>query len=125
YTSLGFTHVGGGGGETMPAGMLDLTGKNAVVDWVMVEVRDKTDPTQVLATKCALMQRDGDVVGVDGYDRLVFNLAQDSFHIAVRHRNHLAVMSAAHVQMSKAVAALDLIRTSTTVFGSEARKQVG
>lgn len=124
YTGLGFTQVGGGGGETMPAAMLEVTGKNAVVDWVLVEVRDKTDPTQVLATRAALLQRDGDVVGVDGYDRLVFSLPKDSYHIAVHHRNHLAVMSGAQVPMNSAAAHLDLIRSSTAVYGSEARKRV-
>ena len=63
FTGLGFTHAGGGGGETVSAARLAVTGSNAVVDWVLVELRNKNNPATIVATRSALLERDGDVVG--------------------------------------------------------------
>ncbi|MBK8497803.1 MAG: hypothetical protein IPL52_03035 [Flavobacteriales bacterium] len=52
YTGLGYTHVGGGG-ETTTVQILAVTGNNAIVDWVVVELRDVGDPATVLATHAA------------------------------------------------------------------------
>ena len=95
YTSLSeFTHVGTGGGEVATAGAFDDRGDNSVVDWVFVELRDKTDNEIVLETRSAFVQRDGDVVDVDGLSPLLFcDLPDDTYYVAVRHRNHLGVMS--------------------------------
>ncbi len=93
YTGLtNFTHVGGGGGETTTAAVLAVTGPNAVVDWVFLELRSAADPALVLATRSALVQRDGDVVDVDGVSPVAFRIAAGpSYFLAVRHRNHLGV----------------------------------
>jgi len=93
-----FAHVGGGGGEiiTNAAAVFGVTGNDAIVDWVFVELRDRNDSSVVVMTRSALLQRDGDVVDVDGVSPLCFtNLADTLFYVAVRHRNHLGVMTAA------------------------------
>ncbi len=123
YTALGFTQAGGGGGEAVPQATLNVTGKNAVVDWVLVEVRMKSDPSQILATRSALLQRDGDVVGVDGYAKLVFSLPPDMYYVSVRHRNHLGVMSSAQLQLDKNGAFIDFIKASTATNGTNARME--
>ncbi len=121
YTLLGFTQAGGGG-ETIPPARLNVTGKNAMVDWVLVELRSKNDPSQILATKAAILERDGDVVGTDGYMRLLFNVPADDYFIAVRHRNHLGIRTATAVSLSKDESLIDLTRPTTPVHGAEARK---
>jgi len=92
YSAIsGFTHVGGGG-ETMNQSVLDVTGPDAVVDWVFLELRAANMPSQVVATRSALLQRDGNVVDTDGQSPVVFNKeAGTSYYIVVRHRNHLGV----------------------------------
>jgi uncharacterized protein YjdB len=71
-----------------------VTGENAIVDWVFVELRNKSNPTQILATRAALLQRDGDVVDLSGNGSLIFRGTQiDSCYIALHHRTHLGVMS--------------------------------
>jgi hypothetical protein len=94
YTALnGFTHVGGGG-EQASATAFNHSGEDAVVDWVFLEFRNKLDSSQVLLTRSAFVQRDGDVVDVDGLSPLLFcGLPDDTYYIAVRHRNHLGVMT--------------------------------
>ena len=65
YSGLGYTHVGGGGGETVAPAVLATTGPDAIVDWVLVELRDGADASNILASRAALLQRDGDVVDTD------------------------------------------------------------
>ena len=120
YQALAFPQVGAGG-ETTTVGRLAQTGKNAVVDWVRVELRNKNNPSLVLATRSALLERDGDIVGVDGYTRLIFNVPADDYFIAVRHRNHLGVMSQGSVALGASVAGADFTLGSTATWGTDAR----
>jgi len=121
YTGLGFTQAGGGGGETVSAARLAQTGKNAVVDWVLVELRDKNTPSQIVATRCALLERDGDVVGTDGYSRLQFNVAADNYYVAIRHRNHHGAMTFASALLNANEIALDFTSANATTWGGSAR----
>lgn len=101
YTGLGYTHVKGGGGESCNASVFTVTGNDAIVDWVFVELRDKNDPTSVQYTRSALIQKDGDIVDVDGTSPVAFKYADaDDYYIAVKHRNHIGIRSAAVVTLS-------------------------
>jgi hypothetical protein len=124
FSALGFTQVGGGGGETMSAGMLTTTGSTAIVDWVLVELRDAVDPSTIVATKGALIRRDGQVVSTTGAT-LGFGVPNGDYHVALRHRNHLGVMSAAPIPLSAVASDLDLTLSSTLTWGTEARKVNG
>lgn len=92
YTALGYTHVGGGG-ATVQQSVLNVTGNSAVVDWVVVELRNKNNSAQVLGTRSALILRNGLVVATDGSSDVVFTLPADDYFIALRHRNHLGIMT--------------------------------
>jgi len=124
YTALGYPHVGGGG-ETVAPAVLATTGNNAIVDWVVVELRSTGDPTTVTATRCALLQRDGDVVAVDGSSPVTFNLlAPGNYLVALRHRNHLGVMTLNAVALGPSTTPLDLSTVSTATYGTNARKAI-
>lgn len=74
---------------------------NDIVDWVIVELRDPTDNTQILASQAGLLRSDGLVLDKFGSSALRFNnLGVSSAFIAVRHRNHLGVMSQSAVSFS-------------------------
>jgi hypothetical protein len=124
YTALGYAHAGGGGGETTTAPVLAVTGNNAPVDWVVVELRDVGDPAVVLATRSALLQRDGDVVAADGSSAVQFPLSAANFHVAVRHRNHLGVMTEESVALNTIPALVDLTSLATATFGTDARRTI-
>ncbi len=67
---------------------------NNIVDWVFLELRSSTTPFSVQQTRAALIQRDGDIVDVDGYSPVTFNNVPDgSFMVAVRHRNHIGIVT--------------------------------
>ena len=91
-----FTHIGGGGTETTSNLILsqNLGTADAIVDWVFIEIRDAIDPSTVVKTIAALVQRDGDIVdAATGLTLCVLELPV-SFHVSVKHRNHLGVMTA-------------------------------
>ena len=123
YTALGYTHVGGGG-ETLAPAVLSVTGNDAIVDWVVVELRDAVTPATRIATRCALIQRDGDIVDVDGTSPIVFSVPAGNHHIVVKHRHHLGVMTATPLPLGGAPLAVDLSDAATATFGTDARKTV-
>ena len=117
YSALGFTLAGVGGGETVAPERFQVEGKNAVVDWVLVELRNANDPSQLVATKAALLEKDGDVQGVDGYARLRFSVPPGNYHVAVRHRNHLGVRTAQPLTLGAGETLLDLPWPGTPTHG--------
>jgi choice-of-anchor B domain-containing protein len=123
YTALAYAHVGGGG-ETTTTPVLAVSGANAIVDWVVVELRDADTVSIVNATRCALLQRDGDIVGTDGTSPVQFDLPVGDHHIAVRHRNHLGTMSASPQRISIAPKTCDLTLPGTATYGTEGRKNI-
>jgi len=124
YAALGYTHVGGGGGEVTTAPVLAATGNDAIVDWVVVELRAKNDPSIVVATRSALLQRDGDVVAASGTTAVTFNAPLGLYHVAVRHRNHLGVMSEKLLPVGPSVRSWDLSDGSVPLFGTDAVNDV-
>lgn len=71
-----------------------------VVDWVLVELKDKTDPTIIIVSRSAFVLNNGAVVDLDGTSPVQFAVLADDYHVSVTHRNHLAVMSNAAVPVN-------------------------
>ncbi len=64
------------------------------VDWVLVEVHDPHDMSQVIASKPCFLTTNGTIVDIDGSPGVVFeDLCVIEAYIAVKHRNHLGVMT--------------------------------
>lgn len=124
-TALGYAAVAAGGGESIANSILNTGGVNAVVDWIRVELRPAAQPTVVAASRQGLLQRDGDITGVDNTSPLTFHVGPGDYYVVVRHRNHLAVMTAAPVSLTNTTTLLDLRSAALNVFGANARKQVG
>lgn len=66
---------------------------NDIVDWVFLELRNGADGKNKVATRSALVQRDGDVVDMDGVSPVYFKdaIVNNNYTLAVRHRNHLGM----------------------------------
>jgi hypothetical protein len=74
-----------------------------VVDWILVELRTGTASTTKVETRAAFLLKDGTVVDVDGSSDVAFSVATaGDYYIVIRHRNHLAIMSAAVVTLPNA-----------------------
>ena len=125
YTGLeAFTHVSGGG-EVVPPSALSITGDNALVDWVFMELRNKDNPLIVVATRSALIQRDGDIVDVDGVSPVNFNISADYFYVTIRHRNHLGIMTESPVDLRNSLIFLNFTDGTTRPYGTNAMKDFG
>lgn len=108
YTGLSYTQIGRGGGEQIAPSVFTPTGNDAVVDWVLVELRDKNTSATVIQTKSALIQRDGDIVDLDGISPLAFpGIDDDNYYVSIKHRNHLAI---------RTPSVLSLSTTATTAY---------
>ncbi|MEZ4960573.1 MAG: hypothetical protein R2830_12205 [Saprospiraceae bacterium] len=126
YSGLNFTQRNSGGKETTWQAVLDVTGNDAIVDWVFVELRDKNAPGTVLATRCALVQRDGDVVDTDGTSPVNFHsMPADDYYVAVRHRNHLGCRTASAFSLSSSSTVIDFTDPNLPMHGTNARKLIG
>ncbi|MBP7513924.1 MAG: agmatine deiminase family protein [Flavobacteriales bacterium] len=124
FTALGFTLVGNSN-TSFSSAILGTTGNNGIVDWVLAEARDANNPSTVLQSRAALVQRDGDVVGMDGLSNVVFNLPAGNYHIAVRHRNHLGAMTLNAAALSASPTTLDFRSGALATWGTDARKNLG
>lgn len=70
---------------------------NDIVDWVLVELRYPENV--VLASRAAFLRKDGMVVDLDGISPVAFEgVKRLEYYVAVRHRNHLGVMTTDLVQ---------------------------
>jgi len=108
---------------TCNASVFSVTGNDAIVDWVWVELRDKTDDTAVILSQSALLQRDGDVVDTDGVSFISLNVSADDYYVVVNHKNHLGVMTDTpiDIQASSTPTIVDFTDTSTTTYGMQAQ----
>jgi len=87
---------------TLNPAVLAVTGNNAIVDWIFVELRDANNPSIVQYTRSGLLQSDGDIVDLDGVSPLAFPIAlkcQD-YYVTIRHRNHLGFRTANAVSLN-------------------------
>jgi hypothetical protein len=76
-----------------------------VVDWVLVELRSGTAAGTKVETQPAFLLKDGSIVDMDGVSDVAFGVATaGDYYIVVKHRNHLAIMSAALVTLPNATA---------------------
>ena len=112
-----------GGGETTTPSVLALSGPDAIVDWVQVQVRSSIGT--VTSSKTGLLQRDGDIVAVDGVSPLEFSVSNGNYYINVNHRNHIGVMTATSIPLVNGVTTpIDFRSSSTPTLGINAQYTV-
>ncbi|MBS1511188.1 MAG: hypothetical protein JST86_10120 [Bacteroidetes bacterium] len=91
YNTASFSNYNGGEAvATLPTG---------ITDWVLVDLRDATTPTTIIATRAGLVKSDGTVTDIDGVSPVDFLGAAGSgnYYVGIRHRNHLAIRSSATI----------------------------
>ncbi|MBP7514092.1 MAG: FG-GAP repeat protein [Flavobacteriales bacterium] len=122
YSALGLPITAGP--NTIAPSILATTGNNAIVDWVLVELRNLSGTT-LAERRVALVQRDGDVVALDGTSSLGFCSSAGAYRVAVRHRNHLGCMTSQDIALSSTPTVLDLTTATLSTYGTDARKTSG
>ncbi len=120
YPGMGMTGLTSANtSSTSVLGASGPAGKDAIVDWMFIELRSATDTVTVVDSRSALLQRDGDIVDVDGTSPLLFSVATaGNYFIVVKHRNHLSVMSKNAVALSSTPNVVDFRKASIPVYSS-------
>ncbi|MGH1383211.1 leucine-rich repeat domain-containing protein [Kordia sp.] len=105
------------------------TGQDKVVDWIWIELRDATNPTTIIEGKSAILQRDGDIVDATADDAstpVSFNQDAGDYHIVIKHRNHLGIMSNSALALSTTVTAVDFTDGNNQItYGTNAQTTFG
>ncbi|TYA56704.1 hemagglutinin protein [Formosa maritima] len=112
-------------GLTCDVSVFNVTGDNAIVDWIEVSLRDALNPQNILKTRSALLQRDGDVVDVDGVSEIAFNLWAKAYYISFSHRNHLGMMSNVSSVLNFVPDVFNFSDGSIATYGSNAQTSLG
>jgi hypothetical protein len=90
-----------GGAESVPA-VRNLPPN--VVDWVIIEARNSTD-TALIARCAAFVRADGVLLNEWGNDNIhIPNLTSGNYFIAIKHRNHLPILSNNPIALPNATA---------------------
>ncbi|MCB0793188.1 MAG: hypothetical protein KDB88_00495, partial [Flavobacteriales bacterium] len=114
-----------GFGVTANPDVLAQGGSTAPVDWAVVELRDNTNPAVIVATAPALVQRSGNLMAPGGEQTIVFPGAPaGNYHVVVRHRNHLGVMSFSPVLLNSPGTMVDFTKPATPTWGTNAQRNV-
>ena len=93
YSNIG--HTVAEWSKSLNPSLLTVEGNDAIVDWMLLEVRDGTNERNILLSQAVLIQRDGDIVSSDTASKLFSydGLAAGEYYLSLRHRNHMGVMS--------------------------------
>ncbi|MEO1438267.1 MAG: hypothetical protein AAFV80_22185, partial [Bacteroidota bacterium] len=109
FSELGYLFPSSGGGEQVLPQVFNIGGSSAIVDWVLVELRDAADPATVLAARAGFVQKNGRIVDLDGRSPLSFPEVQtfESPRISIRHRNHVGIIAANATSLNNGLVVLD------------------
>ena len=121
YTALGLPVTGP---VTTTPEVLAVTGNNAIVDWALVELRDLANSAIVLERRAALLTRSGNVTALDGTGPVGFCADPDRYRVAVRHRNHLGVMTDGGFTLHSTTTVIDFTSPVPATYGTDARKSI-
>jgi hypothetical protein len=71
------------------------TKPNSAVDWVLIELRDQTTPSSVIASRSAYLNNDGNLIDDNATAGRGIGIAAPpgDYFIVIKHRNHLDVMT--------------------------------
>ncbi len=90
-----------------------------IVDWVLVELRTGTAAGTKVATRAAFLKSDGSIVDTNGVSPLQFaGLGDGNYYVVVRHRNHLAIMTASAIPLSSNSVLYDFSTAQLQAYGT-------
>ena len=123
YTALAYPFIHGGNEIIDP---LELTesGNQAIVDWIVIELRSSSDPYNIVSSQAGIILRNGEICNPQRKPLLFDDIPLGNYHVAVQHRNHLACMTSESMNLSSGDVLIDFTGTPQSVYGTNARKQL-
>ncbi|EIJ36025.1 hypothetical protein Thini_3515 [Thiothrix nivea DSM 5205] len=115
--------LGHNGTEMLSPAVAALEDNDAPTDWVLLELREQTNPAIRVAASVALIQRDGDVAEPQTNETTLHipNVEEGRYYVTLRHRNHLGIMTATPLQLSNTATTVDFTLPETAVSGKHSR----
>ncbi len=96
------------------------------VDWLLLELRDANDLSSIIERQAVLLRKDGFVMQPDGALGANFaNVAVGNYHLAIFHRNHLAVLSENTIELDNTTFVQDFTLSSASAYGENQLKSIG
>lgn len=123
YVGLGYVHNNILEGLDCPY-LFGPTIPYSLIDWIVVELRSILNPEVVLKSTSAFVRNDGKVVRLNGVSNVRFNISHGSYFVAVKHRNHLGVMTANPVSFTGATPSINFTNGATATWGVQAQKNI-
>ena len=112
YSAAPWNYTGTEAVDTVPAG---------VVDWILLELR--IDSATQVSRRAAFLLSDGSIVDLDGVSSVKFpTVTPGDYYVVIRHRNHLAVMTANPITLSYSPVLYDFTIGTAQAFGTNARR---
>ncbi len=109
YTAAGYTYVNNITPLTISEPLLNITGPQAIVDWVIVEIRlGPNMPGPLHQSVPALVRRDGSVIATTGDTLIYLQVPLGQYRVAVKHRNHLGGITFAGQHFGYGTTVVDL-----------------
>lgn len=109
------------GGESVNNQFFDTHA--GIVDWILIEIRDQNNNTNIIQRRSGLLLSNGNIIDTDGQPGLTLEgLSPGNYYIAVRHRNHLGIMTAAPIflDLDPTLNQIDFSSSTTILFGNNA-----
>lgn len=93
-----------------------------MVDWVLVELRSANDSSQIFSKRAAYLMSDGSIIDPEGGGPLAVIARSGDYYIAIKHRNHLAMMSASPITLEMdSLQNYDFSTAVTQAFGNNSQ----
>ncbi|MEL6591328.1 MAG: dockerin type I domain-containing protein, partial [Bacteroidota bacterium] len=97
--------------------VMDQAGKASPTDWMIVELREAGSPNVILDSMAVLITAGGQIVSPTGKPEIRFpSVSAGQYHVAIRHTNHLGVMTKAPITLGGAAVLLDFSDPTTLVY---------
>jgi hypothetical protein len=120
FAGTPLSHFGGESNLNLGSG-----GSVLATDWSLVELRTSTTPDTKVAAKAAVHVEDGSLIDPATLGQVEFpGVAPGAYHVVIRHRNHLPVMSLNKVSLSGVGTFYDFSDDAAKAFGTDAMVQM-
>ena len=93
---------------------------------MLVELRTGTASNSKVDERAEFIKSDGTIVDLDGTSPVTFTgLGANNYYVVVRHRNHLAIMTASAIPLSSSSTDYDFTTAQSQAFGINPLSDLG
>lgn len=97
-----------------------------IVDWVLIQLRTGISSGTTIATRAAFLKNDGTIVDLNGVSPVAFFVPTNvEYHIVIKHRNHLSIMSSVSIPLSVSTPLYNFTTGQNKAYGTNSMNDLG